>query len=85
MCNKFILCVVFLFRLCSLKFFYSSLCEFKIFHTLLGPLTYKDGGRATVVGVVSWGIGCAEKGNPGVYSRVTKVMNWINSELKKKC
>ena len=61
------------------------LCVSKFIHILVGPLTYKDGERATVVGVVSWGIGCAEKGKPGVYSRVTKVLNWINAELKKKC
>ena len=34
-----------------------SLFDVSIYATklYLGPLTYNDGGRATVVGVVSWG------------------------------
>ncbi|XP_073844301.1 trypsin 5G1-like [Musca autumnalis] len=38
-----------------------------------GPLFYKD----TLVGVVSWGYGCARPNYPGVYSRVTSVLPWI--------
>ena len=51
----------------------------------IGPLTYNKNGRETVVGVVSWGIGCAEKGYPGVYARVTSQLKWIKKELKKEC
>ena len=47
-------------------------------------------GKATVVGVVSWGgepwntgDKCGAKGLPGVYNRVTSSMNFIEEQLKK--
>ena len=40
-----------------------------------GPLVYKRNGVFEVIGLVSWGIGCAT--NPGVYTRVTHFLDWI--------
>ncbi|NRA67188.1 MAG: serine protease [Pseudobacteriovorax sp.] len=39
-----------------------------------GPLYSYDGEKLTVVGVVSWGFGCARRGYPGVYTRVSEFL-----------
>ena len=44
-----------------------------------GPLVAQENGHYTLVGVVSWGYGCAMESYPGVYARVTAQMNWILS------
>ena len=42
-----------------------------------GPLTATDAsGAAELVGVVSWGEGCAQPGKYGVYARVSKFASW---------
>ena len=42
-----------------------------------GPLVTDVSGRYTLIGVVSWGSGCADPDFPGVYARVTEVTSWI--------
>jgi secreted trypsin-like serine protease len=46
-----------------------------------GPLVTKDERGAYVqIGVVSWGLGCARAGRPGVYSRVSAFSGWIKQQ-----
>ena len=45
-----------------------------------GPLVWSDpaiDGRYTLIGVVSFGYECALPDYPGVYARMTKVLDWV--------
>jgi trypsin len=47
-----------------------------------GPLLTRDvQGNPTLVGVVSWGSGCARPGKYGVYSKVNSVQDWIEATI----
>ncbi|NWU60067.1 TMPS5 protease, partial [Dromas ardeola] len=42
-----------------------------------GPLVCQDGFTWSLVGIVSWGQGCAEPNHPGVYTNVAQLLPWI--------
>lgn len=46
-----------------------------------GPLLSKINGQFAVVGVVSTGIGCARPLLPGLYSRVSSYLDWIEGHV----
>jgi trypsin len=42
-----------------------------------GPLAVETNGELQLVGLTSWGIGCARPGLPGVYTRAANFSRWI--------
>jgi len=48
-----------------------------------GPMVCQDDdGDSCIAGVVSWGVGCATEGIPGVYTNVRKYNSWIQQKMK---
>jgi trypsin len=43
-----------------------------------GPLVQNN----TLIGIVSWGFGCAESKYPGIYTKISAYINWIQSTIK---
>ena len=50
-----------------------------------GPLAVRgQDGSYSQIGVVSWGKGCARQGYPGVYTRLTALLPWLNKTIHSK-
>ncbi|XP_072301353.1 transmembrane protease serine 3 [Eucyclogobius newberryi] len=47
-----------------------------------GPLACEDSSLWKLVGTTSWGIGCADRNRPGVYTRITESLSWIRQEME---
>ncbi|XP_076060017.1 transmembrane protease serine 9-like [Oratosquilla oratoria] len=46
-----------------------------------GPMIAEENGLWFHIGIVSWGVGCAEPDMPGVYTRVTRFLTWISNTI----
>ena len=48
-----------------------------------GPMVVqRQDGRFILSGIISWGIGCAEENQPGVYTRISEFRDWIEQILQ---
>lgn len=46
-----------------------------------GPLVCENNGQMYLYGIISWGEECAKKYKPGIYTRVTNYIQWIEENM----
>jgi secreted trypsin-like serine protease len=46
-----------------------------------GPLVATSHGRLELVGITSFGLGCARSGHPGLYTRVSAIRGWALAQV----
>lgn len=46
-----------------------------------GPLVGTSDGHLVLVGITSFGLGCAREGHPGVYTRVSAIRGWALAQI----
>lgn len=49
-----------------------------------GPLVHYTASKWHLMGVVSWGVGCAQERRPGVYCNVEEMLDWIHTVVEVK-
>uniref|UniRef100_A0A8C6CZY4 Plasminogen activator n=1 Tax=Moschus moschiferus TaxID=68415 RepID=A0A8C6CZY4_MOSMO len=47
-----------------------------------GPLVCMKDNHMTLVGIISWGLGCGQKDIPGVYTKVANYLDWIRDNAR---
>lgn len=47
-----------------------------------GPLVCENKKLMTLVGIISWGLGCGQKDVPGVYTKVINYLDWIQDNMQ---
>ena len=66
----------------TLMLLYFHIISFTLKYCMLpGPLIKCNGEKATLVGLVSFGIGCAS-GYPGVYTNIANFIDWIKDNVE---
>ncbi|KAM4031453.1 urokinase-type plasminogen activator isoform 1-T1 [Anomaloglossus baeobatrachus] len=46
-----------------------------------GPLICQHNGKMVLYGIISWGDNCAKRNKPGVYTRMTNYIQWIQDNM----
>ncbi|NXC59602.1 HGFA factor, partial [Aleadryas rufinucha] len=59
----------------------SDACQVMLGGDSGGPLACEENDISYLYGIISWGDGCGRVNKPGVYTRVTNYVKWINEKI----